>query len=277
MNIVHISDDIKQEFHIDPDGKTFVTVNAAAQILGITRQGLQQNCNSNKISSRFGQYLSKSGIENVNFSEKGISDVALAIIAKYYAYKSNKKSEQAEQFDLAMSAIGIRTWIQSELGYQKQKQPIEPPKQQLEDLTEVQLKGLVIFAGCSKSADRELDKSELLKGIDPIFWNLSVNACMALLKQRQLEDLLFLEPLNLLTVELEYKDDPDQFKLLSTKQLILGDTKRVRDAVNNETLVKALEVAKLTLPESHIREPIALSASSKSKGFGKSQKRGGSK
>jgi hypothetical protein len=247
------------------------SLNAAAQILGITRQGLHQNCNSNQISSRFGQYLSQSGIEYVNFSEKGISDVVLAIIAKYYAYKANKKSKQAEQFDLAMSAIGIRKWIHGQLGYQKQEQ-IELPKQQLEDLTEVQLKGLVIFAGCSKNADRELDKSELLKGIDPIFWNLSVNACMALLKQRQLQDLLFLEPLNLLTVELEYKDDPDQFKLLSTKQMILRDTKRVRDAVNNETLVKALEVAKLTLPESYIREPIVLAASSKPKGFGKPKK-----
>jgi phage regulator Rha-like protein len=154
----------------------------------------------------------------------------------------------------------------------KLQQPIKLPKQQLEDLTEVQLKGLVIFAGCSKNADRELDKSELLKGIDPIFWNLSVNACMALLKQRQLQDLLFLEPLNLLTVELEHKDDLDQFKLLATKQMILRDTKRLRDAVNNETLVKALEVAKLTLPESYIREPIVLAASSNPKGFGKPKK-----
>jgi len=140
MNIVHIPDDIKQEFHIDPDGKTFVTVNAAAQILGITRQGLQKNCNSNQISSKFGQYLSQSGIQLRNLSEKGISDVALAIIAKYYAYKAKSKSKQAEQFDLAMSAIGIRAWIQVELGYQQQHdRPIEEDLTRFETVADIML------------------------------------------------------------------------------------------------------------------------------------------
>ena len=123
----------------------------------------------------------------------------------------------------------------------------------------------------SKKSKQPLDPAKFLKGIDPLFWNLSEVACFALIKQVQLNDLLLLEPLNLLSVEEDCKHDSDDFKMLATKQIVLRDTKRLRDAVATEKLVNALTAAKSALPEFAYREPLVLTAANQ-KGFGKSKK-----
>ncbi len=122
MSIVHISEDLKQEFAIDSEGRATVSIRGTARTLGIDESSLREACRAGESTPQLAELLTEHGIDPAGISESGVSDVALAIIAKYYAYKSKKKSKQAENFDMAMSAFGIRTWIQNQLGYQAQQQ-----------------------------------------------------------------------------------------------------------------------------------------------------------
>ncbi len=69
----------------------------------------------------------------------------------------------------------------------KLQQPIaSKPQQQIEDLTEPQLKSIVSFATVNKDCGGKLDPSECLKGIDPAFWHIPVAVCVYLLKRSNL-------------------------------------------------------------------------------------------
>ena len=116
--IVSIPDEIRNEFRIDPDGKAFVSIRGAARIADITHQSLLKAFEGgNKNPSKLAQSLTGAGFEPGNFSETGIPDIALALVLKYYAYKANRTTEQAERFYDAMCAVGIRTWIQQQLDW----------------------------------------------------------------------------------------------------------------------------------------------------------------
>ena len=116
--IVSIPDEIRNEFRIDPDGKAFVSIRGAARIADITHQSLLKAFEGgNKNPSKLAQSLAGAGFEPGNFSETGIPDIALALVLKYYAYKANRTTEQAERFYDAMCAVGIRTWIHQQLDW----------------------------------------------------------------------------------------------------------------------------------------------------------------
>lgn len=54
----------------------------------------------------------------ISFSEEGIPDTAFAVICEYYAFEAGKRcTEQAKLVYRAFATIGIRTWIQRELGW----------------------------------------------------------------------------------------------------------------------------------------------------------------
>ena len=137
-NIVRIPDEIRNEFRIDADGKAFVSIRGAARIADINDKTLGDSLKTaagikpledpktfaNKgleaagvKPSKLAQMLLESGFAPGDFAETGIPDIALSIILKYYAYKAKRTTEQAERFYDAMSAIGIRTWIQQQLGW----------------------------------------------------------------------------------------------------------------------------------------------------------------
>jgi hypothetical protein len=137
-NIVHIPDEIRSEFRIDADGKAFVSIRGAARIVGIndktlsdsfkTAAGISAVENTETLTnkgvalaginpSKLAQMLLDSGFAPSDFAETGIPDVALVIVLKYYAFKAKRTTEQAERFYDAMSAIGVRTWIQQQLNW----------------------------------------------------------------------------------------------------------------------------------------------------------------
>ncbi|MEG4149394.1 hypothetical protein [Microcoleus sp. Pol12B5] len=118
-NIVRIPDEIRNEFRIGADGKAFVSIRGAARIADINDKTLGDSLKTAAgiNPSKLAQSLTDSGFEPAGFSETGIPDIALAIVLKYYAYKAKRTTEQAEQFYDAMSAVGIRTWIQQQLNW----------------------------------------------------------------------------------------------------------------------------------------------------------------
>ena len=53
--------------------------------------------------------------------ENGIPDIAVACIIKYYALYAQRTTENAKILLDAFSAVGIRTWFQEMVGYEKPK------------------------------------------------------------------------------------------------------------------------------------------------------------
>ena len=118
-NIVRIPDEIRNEFRIGADGKAFVSIRGAARIADINDKTLGDSLKTAAgiNPSKLAQTLTDKGFEPAGFFVSGIPDVALAIILKYYAFKANRTTEQAERFYDAMSAVGIRTWMQQQLNW----------------------------------------------------------------------------------------------------------------------------------------------------------------
>lgn len=121
MDFLHIPEEIKEEFTVDSDGKAYLSQAALARLCDVTKQSLNELIQ--RIAS--GKSLSKSlqpfsGMD-LTASGKGISDIAAAAIINHYAMFSRHKTARAKQVAIAFQAVGIRSWIQAELGW-KQKQ-----------------------------------------------------------------------------------------------------------------------------------------------------------
>ncbi len=178
MSIIHIADDIKKEFEIHPDGTTSASHRGVARLLGVDRKNIDRNCRGEQMSRSYAEYLAEIGFKGGEHLGNRITDIELAIFAKYYAYKCEEKyrSKQAELVDLAFSAIGARTWIKTELGY---NQPVQPKA--VKDLNLEQVMCLAGYMWVPKQ--RELDNpngcedvhvtkerfAEIMDSIDPIF------------------------------------------------------------------------------------------------------------
>jgi hypothetical protein len=180
MSIIHIADDIKKEFEIHSDGTTSASHRGAARLLGVDRKNIDRNCRGEQMSRSYAEYLAEIGFKGGEHSGNRITDIELAIFAKYYAYKCEEKyrSKQAELVDLAFSAIGARTWIKTELSY---NQPVQPKALSTKDLNLEQVMCLAGYMWVPKQ--RELDNpngcedvhvtkerfAEIMDSINPIF------------------------------------------------------------------------------------------------------------
>jgi hypothetical protein len=197
MTIVHISDDIKQEFKIDLNGKTIVSIRGAARIAGVSEGALRKNLKLKGAylsASKMAEMLIESGCEGAylsSFSKQGIPDTALAIILEYYAYEAEENcTQEAKLACRTYSAIGIRTWIQNELGYQKQEQPIEPTTQPILPVEVNQSKVFIVGDDNGVKAMVPHDQIEKLleiatlrkfkQTIDPIMFEGLDSVCLAL-------------------------------------------------------------------------------------------------
>jgi phage regulator Rha-like protein len=103
----------------------------------------------------------------------------------------------------------------------KLQQPIEPKQaQQLEDLTETQLKAIMMFQLVSKDSKDKLDPAQFLKGIDSAFWSLPVHACVHLIGRQQLKQIEFLQDVTFARIEQEFKYN--QIELMNQKAVYVS-------------------------------------------------------
>jgi len=114
-----IPDEIKRELSVNPDGTCVISIRGLARLLEINHQSLLYHFNSGKKSpTKLAETLINQGFNMVKFSDDGIPEIAISTIIVYYSSHGNKNVKQrATDILLAYSAIGIRTWIQHELGY----------------------------------------------------------------------------------------------------------------------------------------------------------------
>ena len=125
--IFHLPEDIRQEFSIDENGQAYASQSAIARLCGVSRQSINELLE--KILS--GKALSESlnPFSGNDYSVSGkIPDLVVAAIINHYAMYARKTTEEAKKVSLCFQAIGIRTWIQTELGWQQEK-----PQLSLED------------------------------------------------------------------------------------------------------------------------------------------------
>jgi|GEM_PF-4616988 len=129
MSNIIIPKEIRSEFRVEPDGKAFVSIRGAARIADVDHSTLVKSFKSGGglKPSELAQMLIDEGFEPGDFSKTGVLDLALRIVLKYYAHKAKETKEQAEKFYDAMSAVGIRTWIQQQLGWKPLEVKPEQP------------------------------------------------------------------------------------------------------------------------------------------------------
>jgi len=123
MSNIIIPEEIRKEFRVEPDGKAFASIRGTARIADVDHKTLVDSFKTagGKNPSKLAQMLIDNGFDPGGFSETGVPDLALRIVLKYYAFKANQTKEQAERFYDAMSGVGIRTWIQQQLGWRPQQ------------------------------------------------------------------------------------------------------------------------------------------------------------
>jgi hypothetical protein len=134
-NLALIVNQIKNEISVDATGKGRASVRATARLidvdekaLRVTFEGAEQN------PSKLAEFLMENGFqyaEQILWSQTGIPDLAIAVIAKYYAYKAGRYcKKQAELVDTAFTGIGVRSWLQQQLGWKRQEtKPTEQTSQ----------------------------------------------------------------------------------------------------------------------------------------------------
>jgi hypothetical protein len=122
----HFDELVKKEFKLDQKGQAFISLSGAARICNITPGALSKILQEKQDSktcdlktSKLAQILIQQGFLPVTFSEKGIPDTALALIIEYYAFDAQRTTQEALLAYRAFAAIGIRVWIQQELGEEK--------------------------------------------------------------------------------------------------------------------------------------------------------------
>ncbi|WP_013324641.1 hypothetical protein [Gloeothece verrucosa] len=161
MSQVILPSEYRSEFVINPDGTVTATRRATARLAGVDPTQLYHASRDTGLLKNLvdGKNLSKvlEPFTGRDFRGDGnfLPDVIVAAIIQHYAFKGN---ETAQLTALAFSAVGIRTWLHTQLGSQ---QP-SPPNSSLSTLDEIN----IIFAGLQKlSIKPELVESAKLTAI----------------------------------------------------------------------------------------------------------------
>lgn len=117
-NLALLPEDIRSEFSIDEQGRAFANRRAIARLCGIDESSIRnllENLSAGKAPSKNLESFAGQSFE----SAVKIPDTLVSAIVQHYAFKGR---EQAQLTAMAFSAIGIRAWLQSELGWQQQSQ-----------------------------------------------------------------------------------------------------------------------------------------------------------
>lgn len=122
--LIALTEDLKKEIRIDSEGKGFVTIRGAARLLGLSSSTLISNFGDRIDTSKLAKTLAEHDFDVIAFPTSGIPDTALSLLAYHYSVESKYSSEETKKLCSKIlwlsSSIGIRTWIQKELGYNPQ-------------------------------------------------------------------------------------------------------------------------------------------------------------
>lgn len=121
MNFLRIPEEIKNEFTVDVDGKAYLSQSALARLCGVSQSAINQLLERIATSKVLSKSLQPFAGNDYRGISKMIPDTLAAAIINHFAMFSRHKTARAKEVAIAFQAVGIRTWIQAELGW-KQKQ-----------------------------------------------------------------------------------------------------------------------------------------------------------
>lgn len=159
QGLSHIPEEIRQEFTIDNDGIAYASQSAIARLCGVRQQAINQLLEKVATSK-----LPSESLESFNGKDymgtSKIPDVLVAAIINHYAMYARNTTEQAKKVSLAFQAIGIRSWIQDELGWKPQQSKI--PMHEMLMLAELGAKS-AINAGVDPEVAEQLKLEGMMK------------------------------------------------------------------------------------------------------------------
>lgn len=122
--IFHLPEEVRQEFSIDTDGTAYASQSAIARLCGVSQPSINELLEKIAIGKSPSESLDAFNSSDYRGIGKNIPDIVAASIINHYAMYARNTTEQAKKVSLAFQAIGIRSWIQDELGWQKPQQNI---------------------------------------------------------------------------------------------------------------------------------------------------------
>lgn len=116
-----------EEIEVNAQGIGKASVRGTARLAGVSHPALTKAFEPGNLgNSKLSVFLTEWGIEPGNqalFSSEGIGDIACSLIVKYYAtYAGRYCNKQAQKMDMAMSAGGVRSWMQKLKGWKPEHQ-----------------------------------------------------------------------------------------------------------------------------------------------------------
>ena len=162
-NLALLPEDIRSEFSIDEQGRAFASRRAIARLAGISEcsiRNLVNNLGALKSPSKILEPFAGQDFEGA----LKLPDVLVSAIIQHYAFKGR---EQAQLTASAFSAIGFRSWLQSELGWQQPQHKL--PKSYAEALLEAGRLALENERLEAEKALLEQENLQLSEAVDELF------------------------------------------------------------------------------------------------------------
>lgn len=108
--------DIKKEMKVDDNGVITFSLRGASRILGLHEKTL--SFTADKMNSKTAQLLISYGFQVELFASTGVPDLALAVLADYYANDAGKYcTQEAKIACKVFVTVGVRKWGQELLGW----------------------------------------------------------------------------------------------------------------------------------------------------------------
>lgn len=156
--IFHLSTEIRSEFSIDESGLTYASQSAVARLSGVTQQAINQLLA--RILSGKGLSEPLKPFAGIDYTVSGkLQDKVVAAIIDHYAMYVRNTTEIAKKVSLCFHTIGIRTWIQAELGWKRE------PKSTLSLQDAIALANLASEAAQNAGVDKNVSEQIKLEGL----------------------------------------------------------------------------------------------------------------
>lgn len=166
-NLSLLPDDIRSEFSVNDQGQAFASRRAIARLAGVSHVSIGNLLDKIAVNLDLPEsieILRGQDFEGVNL----IPDTVASRIIEYYAFDAKRYcTEQAKRVYKAFGAIGFRSWVQTELGWQYSQPKL--PQTYAEALLEAGRLALEVEKLEAEKTLLEQENGELSKNLDELF------------------------------------------------------------------------------------------------------------
>jgi|688.fasta_scaffold288518_2 hypothetical protein len=166
-NLSLLPDDIRSEFSVNDQGQAFASRRAIARLAGVSHVSIGNLLDKIAVNLDLPESIEILGgqdFEGVNL----IPDTVASRIIEYYAFDAKRYcTEQAKRVYKAFGAIGFRSWVQTELGWQYSQPKL--PQTYAEALLEAGRLALEVEKLEAEKTLLEQENGELSKNLDELF------------------------------------------------------------------------------------------------------------